>query len=158
MRHHPSLDLRQEEADKGEVDQDVEIDLPEPGARGPTLDRRKHETENHPRPRHPARAREADEEEEDRRGGTPHDAPRGIVRKEQAPMIDKDEKKADELPEVGRRDRPRRHSSTARVEAVLRFDMHERLPEKWHLPSARPESLDSPRMSCHPVRGRLEPR
>ena len=73
-------------------------------------------------------------------------------------MIDKDENKADELPEVGRRDRPRRHSSTARVEAVLRFDMHERLPEKWHLPSARPESLDSPRMSCHPVRGRLEPR
>src|SRR3954447_16036734 len=107
--------------------------------------RRKPEAENHPRPRHLAGAREPDEEEEDRRGGTPHDAPRGIVRKEQAPMIDKDENKADELPEVGRRDRPRRHSSTARVEAVLRFDMHERLPE-WHLPSALPESLDSPRM------------
>jgi hypothetical protein len=74
-------------------------------------------------------------------------------------MIDKDENKADELPEVGRRDRPCRHSSTARFEAVLRFDMHERLPEKkWHLPSARPESLYSLRMSCYPVRGRLEPR
>jgi len=45
-------------------------------------------------------------------------------------MIDKDENKADELPEVGRRDRPRRHSSTARIKAALRFDMHERLPEK----------------------------
>ena len=38
-------------------------------------------------------------------------------------MIDKDEYKADELPEVGRRDRPRRHSSTACV--VLRFGMHD---------------------------------
>ena len=65
-------------------------------------------------------------------------------------MIDKDENKADELPEVGRRDRPRRHSSTARVEAVLRFDMHERLPEKWHLPSARLRA--SILQGCHATR------
>jgi hypothetical protein len=42
-------------------------------------------------------------------------------------MIDKDENKADELPEVGRRDRPRRHSSTARVEAAPRFGIARQL-------------------------------
>ena len=69
-------------------------------------------------------------------------------------MIDKDENKADELPEVGRRDWPRRHSSTARVEAVLR---HARTASRKGIYQRAPKASIL-LMSCHPVRGRIEPR